>query len=63
MELPELMTVRDFLDAFSIGRTTFYRQVESGRLKIVKLGRSTRIARSDAEAWLSSLRDSPTAEH
>lgn len=60
MELPELMTVRDFLDNFNVGKTTFYRHVGSGRLRIVKIGRATRIARSDAESWLESLRNTPT---
>lgn len=58
MDLPELMTVRDFLDNFRMGKTTFYRHVESGQLKIVKVGRATRVARSDAETWLRSLRNS-----
>lgn len=61
MDLPELMTVRDFLDNFRMGKTTFYRHVESGQLKIVKVGRATRIARIDAETWLSSLRISSAA--
>lgn len=50
-----LMTVNDFLQCFRIGRTSFYREVNSGRLKIVKFGTATRIFRSEAEAWLSKL--------
>jgi hypothetical protein len=56
MDLPELMTVKDFLAAFRIGRTSFYQEVRLGRLRVVKYGRSTRIARADAEAWLLNLR-------
>lgn len=59
MSLPELMTVQDFLQSFRVGKTTFYREVEAGRLKIVKIGRSTRIASDDAAAWLNSLRAWP----
>ena len=55
METPELMTMGDFLARYSIGRTTAYREVAAGRLKIRKLGNATRIARTDAEAWASSL--------
>ena len=54
--IPELMTVRDFTRTYRIGRTSFYREVNAGRLRIVKFGRSTRIARLDAEAWLASIR-------
>lgn len=60
MELPELMTVRDFLDAFRVGKTTFYKEVASGRLHTVKVGKSTKIARVDAEAWLNRLRKCPS---
>ncbi len=55
MDLPELMTMADFLVRFSIGRTTAYREVAAGRLKIRKLGTATRIARADAEAWANGL--------
>jgi excisionase family DNA binding protein len=56
MDLPELMTVRDFLDAFSVSKTTFYKEVAAGRLHMLKVGKSTKIARVDAEAWLEELR-------
>jgi hypothetical protein len=55
MQIPELMTVGDFLARYSIGRTTFYREVAAKRLKLRKLGSATRIARSDAEAWANGL--------
>ena len=56
MNVPELMTVDDFGDIYRIGRTTFYREVQAGRLKLVKIGRSTRVARADAEVWLANIR-------
>ena len=55
MDIPELMTVGDFLARYSIGRTTLYREVAAGRLKLRKLGSATRIARADAEKWAGSL--------
>ena len=55
MDIPELMTVSDFLARYSIGRTTLYREVAGGRLKLRKLGSATRIARADADAWAASL--------
>jgi hypothetical protein len=51
----ELMTMGDFLERYRIGRTTAYREIGAGRLRIRKLGTATRIAREDAEAWAASL--------
>lgn len=55
MSQPQLMTMGEFLARYSIGRTTAYREVTAGRLKIRKLGSATRIAREDADAWMASL--------
>ena len=55
MDIPELMTVGDFLAHYSIGRTTFYREVAAQRIRLRKLGSATRIARADAEAWANGL--------
>jgi len=54
-ELPELLTVADFLRRYSIGRTTFYREVAAGRIRLLKLGVASRVARADAERWANSL--------
>lgn len=59
MATPELMTVADFCDRYSIGKTSLYREVNAGRLKLRKFGTATRIARVDAEAWANAL---PTIE-
>ena len=58
-QLPLLLTIKDFLRWFRIGRTSFYQEVKSGRLKIVKFGKATRICRTDADAWLSALPSPP----
>lgn len=55
METPELLTVADFCARYSIGRTSLYREVNAGRLKLRKFGSATRIARTDAEAWAANL--------
>lgn len=57
--LPELLTVTDFCGYYSCGKTSFYREVNAGRLKIRKFGTATRVARTDAEAWANAL---PTIE-
>ena len=57
MDIPELLTVAEFLARYSIGRTSFYREVAKpdSPLKLRKFGTATRIARTDAEAWAASL--------
>jgi len=55
MNTPELLTVADFCDLYSIGKTSLYREVNAGRLKIRKFGAATRIARADAQAWADAL--------
>lgn len=55
MHLPELMTVADFCTRYSIGKTSLYREVNAGRIKLRKFGTATRISRADAEAWADSL--------
>lgn len=55
MNIPELMTVADFCARYSIGKTSLYREVNAGRIKLRKFGTATRISRADAEAWADSL--------
>lgn len=55
MDIPELMTVGDFLARYSISRTSFYREVAAKRIAIRKLGTASRVARIDAETWANSL--------
>jgi excisionase family DNA binding protein len=48
-------TVTDFLTAYAVSRTEFYRQVHAGKIRLTKMGRSSRVAKSDAVAWAESL--------
>ena len=50
-----LITVAEFADRFGVGKSTVYREHNAGRLPFTKVGRATRIAESDAEAWLDGL--------
>lgn len=50
-----LMTIRQFLDDYPIGRTTLYRLAAAKQITIVKIGRASRIPRADAERWAASL--------
>jgi excisionase family DNA binding protein len=55
MDIPELLTVADFCHRYRIGKTSLYREVNAGRLKLRKFGTATRITRADAEAWAANL--------
>jgi len=55
MDIPELLTVTDFLARYAISRSEFYREVNRGHIRLIKLNSASRIARTDAEAWLAAL--------
>lgn len=60
-DLPDLLKVHEFLETFQIGRTSFYREVAQGRLRVLKFGTATRIARADAQAWAGRLPSPPSS--
>jgi predicted DNA-binding transcriptional regulator AlpA len=51
----ELLTVAQFKERYQLSHAAFYRQVKSGCLPIIKIGRSTRIRLDDAQTWLSHV--------
>lgn len=51
----QLLTVAEFKDRYKISHSAFYREVAAHRIPIRKIGRATRIALTDAEAWAASL--------
>jgi hypothetical protein len=53
------MTVAQFCNWASIGRTTLYAEIKLGRIRPRKVRGRTLILRCDAEKWLGSL---PTAD-
>jgi excisionase family DNA binding protein len=55
--MKELLSISDFCERFGVSRTTFYRQHNAGKLPIRKVGRSSRIRLSDAQAWEASLKE------
>ena len=48
-------SVAEFLRIYSMRRTSLYRAVNAGQIRITKIGRSSRIAKADAEAWANRL--------
>lgn len=52
---PRALTVRGFLERYSIRRDLFYSEVNAGRIKLRKAGQRSLIAIEDAEAWFAAL--------
>lgn len=49
------LTVAQFCETLSIGRTTFYDQVRVGRIRILKVGTRTLVPTSEVDAFLERL--------
>lgn len=56
----KLLTIPEFCEVTSLGRTYVYKLLKLGELKAVKIGRRTFIRREDAQTWISSLSFYPT---
>lgn len=48
-------SVNEFLTSHSIGRTTFYKLVNDGKIKCRRIGARTVVLAEDAAAWRDSL--------
>jgi excisionase family DNA binding protein len=55
MVTKQLYTVAEFCASHGIGKSTFYEEVRTGRLVIVKIGAATRVTREAASAWVAAL--------
>lgn len=51
----EAYHVNEFCQRYSVSKATFYREVIANRISIIKRGRSTLIARVEAERWFGQL--------
>ena len=55
---PQLLsTIMQFAARTGISRSGVYREIESGKLKVVRVGRSVRIREQDIQAWCDALTD------
>jgi excisionase family DNA binding protein len=52
----QVFTVEQFAENYGIGRTRVFGEIAAGRLKALKFGRNTRIARVDGDVWLEARR-------
>lgn len=48
-------TVAEFIRLYGVPRSSLYRLVKAGELRIYKIGRASRIAKLDAKAWSERL--------
>ena len=48
-------TIPEFLDEYPMGRSSLYRLVQEGKIRLTKFGSSSRIAKADAKAWAEGL--------
>ena len=51
----EAYRVSEFCQRYSISKASFYRETAANRLRIVKRGRATLVARAEAERWFADL--------
>lgn len=49
------ITIREFCDRYSVGRSTVYQEIAEGRLVACKVGRRTLITESAIQTWLDNL--------
>ncbi len=54
-------TIPEFLDEYPMGRSSLYRLVNDGKLRLTKFGRSSRIAKAEAKTWADALPTSGSA--
>ena len=55
--LKQAYSVRDFCAAYSLGRTTVYREIKDGRLQVMKVGRRTLITIEAVMDWQRRLKN------
>ncbi len=51
----EVFRVSEFCQRYAISKASVYREVVSNRLRLIKRGRTTLIARAEAERWFAKL--------
>lgn len=56
----QAMSVEDVVRAVGVSRTTIYKEIKAGRLKITKVGRRSLILPENFKAWLALLESSAT---
>jgi hypothetical protein len=47
----ELYRIPEVCERYSISRSNLYRDIKAGKIRVVKRGKSTLLARADIQAW------------
>lgn len=55
LPLRTAVSIREFTAMTGLGRTSTYREIRDGRLKIRKVGRRTLIPMEEVTAWMNGL--------
>lgn len=50
----ELYRIPEICELYSVSRSTLYRDIKAGKIKVVKRGKSTLLARADIQAWANA---------
>lgn len=53
--MSKLLTIRQACAEYGMSRSSLYREIDAGRLTLRKIGKSSRIARDDLDAWMVAL--------
>ena len=51
-EYGDIMTVEGLMDYLSIGRTTAYKLLQSGKIKVLRIGRIYRISKESVDEYV-----------
>lgn len=54
-DTPRLLTIPQGCERSKMGRSFLYNEIKEGRLRIVKVGRASRLVESEFNAWLNDL--------
>ena len=57
----ELYRIPEVCERYSISRSNLYRDIKAGKIRIVKRGKSTLLARADIQAWANACLDANKA--
>jgi len=54
---PVAYRVSEFCQVYVISKASFYREVQAGRLRILKRGRRSLVERTEAERWFGCIKN------
>ena len=52
----DVMTVDDLMDYLSIGKTTAYKILKSGKIKVLRIGKLYRIPKQSVDEYIEKMR-------